>query len=104
MVPVRVVVPGFFIGWPQRLECRRSLDQAKEPRARPMCPGNQLRNHGQGAIALRLVFEPFLAHEDRMGVSAPLPNQGRAALQRSAGMERTSAFLELCRTRPKAAL
>src|SRR6202047_3707935 len=104
MVPVRVVVPGFFIGWPRRLECRRSLDQAKEPRARPMCPGNPLRNHGQGAIALALVFEPVLAHEDRMVVSAPLPNQGRAGLQHYAGVERTSAFLELVRQNPNAAL
>jgi hypothetical protein len=39
-----------------------------------------------------------------MGVSAPLPHQGRAGLQHSAGVERTSAFLELCRQNPKAAL
>src|ERR1700732_1119439 len=104
MVPVRVVVPGFFIGWPQRLECRRSLDQAKEPRARPVCPGNPLRNHGQGAIALALVFEPVLAHEDGMGVSAPLPNQSRAGLQHYAGIEGSSAFLELCRQNLQAAL
>src|ERR1700738_371250 len=32
-----------------------------------------------------------------MGVPAPLPHQGRAGLQRSAGVERTSAFLELSR-------
>ena len=69
-----------------------------------MCPGNPLRNHGQGAIALALVFEPFLAHKDGMGASAPLPHQGRAGLQHSAGVERTSAFLELCRQSPKAAL
>jgi len=69
-----------------------------------MCPGNPLRNHGQGAIALALVFEPFLAHKDGMGVSAPLPHQGRAGLQHSAGVERTSAFLELCRQYLQAAL
>jgi hypothetical protein len=39
-----------------------------------------------------------------MGLSAPLPHQGRAALQRSAGIERTSAFLELSRQNPQAAL
>ena len=39
-----------------------------------------------------------------MGVSAPLPHQSRADLQHSAGVERTSAFLELCRQSPKAAL
>src|SRR3984893_70787 len=104
MVPVRVVVPGFFIGWPRRLECRRSLDQAKEPRARPMRPGNPLRNYAQRAIALAVVFEPFLAHKDGMGMSAPLPNQGRAGLQHYAGVERTSAFLELCRQNLQAAL
>src|ERR1700747_3133279 len=78
--------------------------QAKEPGPRPMCAGNPLRNHGQGAIALALVFEPFLAHEDRMGVSAPLAHQARAGLQRSAGVERTNAFLELVRQNPNAAL
>ena len=39
-----------------------------------------------------------------MGVSAPLPNQGRAGLQHDAGVERTSAFLELCRQNLQAAL
>jgi dienelactone hydrolase len=39
-----------------------------------------------------------------MGVSAPLPHQGRAGLQHSAGIERTSAFLELARQNPQAAL
>ena len=39
-----------------------------------------------------------------MSVSAPLPDQGRAGLQHNVGIERTSAFLELCRQSPKAAL
>ena len=39
-----------------------------------------------------------------MGVSAPLPHQGRAGLQHYAGIERTSAPLEVCRQNPKAAL
>ena len=39
-----------------------------------------------------------------MGLSAPLPHQGRAVLQHSVGIERTSAFLEVCRQNPKAAL
>jgi hypothetical protein len=39
-----------------------------------------------------------------MGVSAPLPHQGRAGLQHSAGIERTSASLELARQNPQAAL
>jgi hypothetical protein len=69
-----------------------------------MCPGDPLSNHSERPIPLAIVFEPVLAHGDGMGLSAPLPHQGRAALQRSAGMERTSAFLELCRQSPKPAL
>src|ERR1700730_15966851 len=69
-----------------------------------MCPGNPLRNHAQRAIALALVFDPFLAHEDGMGVSAPLPHKSRAGLQHPAGVERTNAFLELVRQNPNAAL
>src|SRR6202040_670851 len=63
-----------------------------------------LGNHRQRPIAVSLVFEPVLAHEDGMGVPAPLPHQGRAGLQRSAGVERTSAFLELSRQNLQAAL
>src|SRR5258706_13625834 len=69
-----------------------------------MCPGDPLGNHRQRPIAVSLVFEPVLAHEDGMGVTAPLPHQGRAGLQRSAGIERTSAFLELSRQNLQAAL
>ena len=69
-----------------------------------MCPGDLLGNHGQRPIPLAVVFEPVLAHEDGMGVSAPLPHQGRAGLQHNVGIEGTSAFLELCRQSPKAAL
>ena len=69
-----------------------------------MCPGDPLGNHRQRPIAVSLVFEPVLAHEDGMGLTAPLPHQGRAGLQRSAGVERTSAFLELSRQNLQAAL
>ena len=69
-----------------------------------MCPGNPLGDHGQRAIALAVIFEPVLAYEDGMGVSAPPPHQARAGLQHSVGVEGTSAFLELCRQNPKAAL
>ena len=69
-----------------------------------MCPGDPLGDHGERPIAVSLVFEPVLAHEDGMGVPAPLPHQGRAGLQRSAGIERTSAFLELSRQNLQAAL
>src|ERR1700730_13717491 len=100
----RTAVLGFSIGWPRRLECTRSLAETKEPWPRPMCPGDPLGNHSERPIPLAIVFEPVLAHEDGMGLSAPLPHQGRAALQRSAGMERTSAFLELSRQNPQAAL
>src|SRR4029077_14805946 len=86
------------------LRYRRSLAETKEPWPRPMCPGDPLGNHSERPIPLAIVFEPFLAHEDGMGVTAPLPHQGRAVLQHSVGIERTSAFLELCRQKPKAAL
>src|SRR6476659_4793683 len=69
-----------------------------------MSPGDPLGNHGQRPIPLAVVFEPVLADEDGMGVSAPLPHQGRAGLRRSAGIERTSASLELARQNPQAAL
>ena len=39
-----------------------------------------------------------------MGVSAPLPHQGRAGLHHNVGIEGASAFLALCRQSPKAAL
>jgi len=58
----------------------------------------------QRPIAPALVFEPLVAHEDGMGASAPLPHQGRAGRQHSAGIERTSAFLERSCQNPKAAL
>src|ERR1700720_4044832 len=93
-----------FIGWPRRLGCTRSLAETKEPWPRPMCPGDPLGNHGQRPIPPAVVFEPVLAHEDGMGVSAPLPHQGRAGLRHNAGIERTGAFLELCRQNPQAAL
>ena len=69
-----------------------------------MSPGDPLGNHGQRPIPLAVVFEPVLADEDGMGVSAPLPHQGRAGLQHSAGIARTSASLELARQNPQAAL
>src|SRR5437762_461750 len=86
------------------LGCTCSLAEAKEPGTRPMCPGNPLGDHGQRAIALAVIFEPVLLDEDGMGVSAPPPDQARASLQHPASVERTSAFLELSRQNPKAAL
>jgi len=69
-----------------------------------MRPGDPLGDHGQRAIAPAVIFEPVLADEDGMGVSAPPPHQARAGLQHAADFERTSAFLELSRQNPKAAL
>ena len=69
-----------------------------------MCPGDPLGDHRQRSIALAVVFEPVLAHEDGMGVPAPLPHQGRAGLQHSAGIKRTSAFLEFSCENLQAAL
>jgi hypothetical protein len=68
-----------------------------------MYPGDLLGNHRQRPIALALVFEPVLAHEDGMGASAPLPHQGRAGLHHYVVVERKGAFLEVCRQNPKAA-
>jgi len=67
-----------------------------------MWPSDPLGNHGQRPIALA-VFEPILAHEDGVGLTAPLPHQSRAGFQHSAGVERTSAFLELSRQNLQAA-
>src|SRR5262249_61662600 len=86
------------------LGCTRLLVEAKEPGTRPVCPGDPLGDHGQRAIALAVVFEPVLANEDGMGVSAPPPHQARAGLRHAAGVERTSALLKLSRQHPKAAL
>ena len=69
-----------------------------------MCPGDPLGDHGQRPIALAVVFESVIARENGMGASAPLPHQCRTGLQHSAGIERTSAFLAVCRQNPKAAL
>src|SRR6202011_3763752 len=69
-----------------------------------MCPGDPLGHHSERPIPLAIVFEPVLAHEDGMGVPAPLPHQGRAGLRRSAGVERTSASLKLSRQNLQAAL
>jgi hypothetical protein len=68
-----------------------------------MCAGDPLGNHSQRAIALALVFEPVLTHEDGMGAPTPLPHQCCAGLQH-AGIKTTGASLELCRQNPKAAL
>src|SRR5271170_6363026 len=89
---------------PRRLGCTRPAAHAKKPGTRPMCPGDLFGNHGQRAIALAVIFEPVLANEDGMGVSAPLPHQGRAGLQHYARIARKSAFLELSRQNLQAAL
>ncbi|HWX76969.1 MAG TPA: hypothetical protein VNY32_05810 [Candidatus Acidoferrales bacterium] len=60
-----------------------------------MGPGNPLGDHGQRAIALAVIFEPVLAYQDGMGMSAPLPHQARAGLQHAAGVERTSVRLQV---------
>ena len=69
-----------------------------------MGPCDPLGDHGQRAIALAVIFEPVLADEDGMGVSAPPPHQAGAGLQHAAGVERTSAFLELSRQNLQAVL
>jgi len=69
-----------------------------------MCPGDLLGNHGQRAIAMAVIFEPVLAYEDGMGVTAPLPNQGRTGLQHDTGTEGTRVFLEFSPQKLEAAL
>jgi hypothetical protein len=60
-----------------------------------MCPGDPLGNHGQRVIALALIFEPVVANEDGVGMSAPLTHQSRAGLQRDTGIEGGTAFFEI---------
>jgi hypothetical protein len=50
----------------------RPLGQAKEPRARPMRSGDAFGNHRQRAIMPAFIFEPVLANENGVRVSAPL--------------------------------
>src|SRR6516162_179023 len=68
----RVLLADLVIGRPLRRSKHSPLGQAKEARARPMRSGDPLGDHGQRAILLALILEPVLAHEDGVGVSAPL--------------------------------
>src|SRR5215472_11967771 len=74
----------------------RALGQAKEPWARPMRPGDPLGDHRQRAIVLALIFEPVLANEDGMGVSAPVPDQSRASPQHDTGIQGNAGFPRAC--------
>src|SRR6516164_341469 len=65
--------------------------------------GDPFGNHRQRTIALALIFEPALAHEDGVSVSAPLAHQGRAGLQHDAGVDRASAPLPRCGEGPQSA-
>ena len=55
-----------------------------------------LSDHGQRAIVLALIFEPVLANEDGMGVSAPVPDQSRAGLQHDTGIAWSAGFPRAC--------
>jgi hypothetical protein len=68
-----------------------------------MRSGNSLGNHRQRPVALALVLEPVLAHEDGVGVSAPLAHQGRAGLQDDAGVDSASDLLRRCGKGPQSA-
>jgi hypothetical protein len=50
-----------------------------------MCPSDLLGNHAQRAIAMAVVFEPVLAHDDGMGVPASKEAE-REAVVKAAGM------------------
>ncbi len=92
----RTLVAGLVIG---RLggQAKRgcSPGHAKEPRARPMRPGDPLGNYRQRPMTLALVLERVLANEDGVGVSAPLTHQCGACLQHGTGIEEQSAFLQV---------
>src|SRR5262249_59815451 len=72
---------------PPTLGCTRSLGDAKEPRARPMRPGDLLGDHGQRAIALALIFKPVIANQNGVGMPAPLTDQSRADFRDERGIE-----------------
>src|SRR5215471_16828224 len=73
-----------------------SFVKAKEAWARPMRSGNPLGDHGQRVIVLAFIFEPVLADEDGMGVSAPVPDQSRAGLQHDTEIEGNAGFARAC--------
>jgi hypothetical protein len=81
----------------------RVLGQAKEPRTRPVRPGDPLGDHGQRAVVLAFVFEPVFANQHGVGVPAPLTHQRRAGLQTDPEIAAWGAFLELCRQALQAA-
>ena len=60
-----------------------------------MRSGNPLGDHGQRAITLPLIFEPVLANEDAVGVSAPLTHQCRTGLQHDTWIEGRAVSVEL---------
>jgi hypothetical protein len=82
----------------------RSFGQAKEPWARPMRSGNPLSDHSQRAIVLALIFEPVLANEDGVRVTAPAPDQSRAGLQHDTGIQGNAGFPRGCGQLLQAAL
>ena len=59
-----------------------------------MRPGNPPGNYRQRPIALALVLEPVLVHEDRVGLPAPLTNQCRAGFQHGTRIEGKTAFFQ----------
>jgi len=61
----------------------------KEPRPRPMRPGDLLGDHRQRAIVLALVFEPVFANDY---ASAPLTHQRGAGLQHDPGIREFERF------------
>jgi len=69
-----------------------SPGQAKEPRPRPMRPGDLLGDRRQRAIVLALIFEPVFANDYGVGASAPLTHQRGAGLQHDPGIRASERF------------
>src|SRR5260370_38477334 len=71
--------PGGRAGW--------RLADAKEARTGPVHPGDPGGNLAERGIALPIVFEPGVEHEDTMGFPGPFTHQPGAGFEHDAGIE-----------------
>src|SRR5690348_9920784 len=61
--------------------------ETEEARAGPMCAGDHAGDGGERAIALVLIEEAVVQHEDAMGLAAPLAHEPSSGLLPGAGLE-----------------